>query len=252
MCSNYVAVSNQERLLHFFGVYREDPKLAPEIWPTGLAPFIRAAEAGSGNRVVETGVYGLLPTFATEVAFGRRTYNSRSETVHQLPSFRAAWRKGRRCIIPAEVLYEPFYESDGAKPVRWAIFKPGRVPMGVAGIYEQWTGPDGEKVYSFAMLTVNADQHPFYSRFHKPGDEKRMPIILEDDQYDAWLACGLTNAPGFFRMYEGLLEGEAAPLPGRAPRAVGGKVVNPPAAPSPVSKATPAPSPPPADQGSLF
>jgi hypothetical protein len=33
------------------------------------------------------------------------------------------------------------------------------------------------------MLTVNADTHPFYKRFHKPGEEKRMPIFLDKEQY---------------------------------------------------------------------
>lgn len=28
------------------------------------------------------------------------------------------------------------------------------------------------------MRTVNADTHSFYKRFHKPGEEKRMPIFL--------------------------------------------------------------------------
>lgn len=217
MCSNYVAVSNQERLLHFFGVYRDDPKLPPEVWPTGLAPFIRLAEPGSGNkRVVETGAYGLLPSFAKEVAYGRRTYNARSETVHELPSFRQAWSKGWRCIIPAEKLFEPYYSPAGGRPVRWAISRPGDVAMGVAGIYRQWTAPDGGKLFTFAMVTVNADTHPFYSRFHKPGDEKRMPIILEEADYDAWLTCSVDHAPGFFRLYTGPLDGEPAPLPSRA------------------------------------
>lgn len=225
MCSNYTAVSSQERLLQFFGVYRDDPKLPPEVWPTGLAPFIRRAEAGSGNRRVEHGAYGLLPTFATEIAYGRRTYNARSETVHQLPSFRDAWRRGQRCIIPAENLFEPRYPPQGGKAVRWAISRPGNVPMGVAGIFQEWTAPDGTRLFSFAMVTVNADDHPFYSGFHKPGEEKRMPVILQEDQYDAWLGCTVSEAPRFFRMYMGPLDGVPAPLPARAPRAVSGRVV---------------------------
>jgi putative SOS response-associated peptidase YedK len=220
VCSNYVSVSTQERLLHFFGVYRDDPKMPPEIWPTGLAPFIRKAEPDSGNkRVAETGYYGLIPSFSKEVAFGRRTYNSRSETVHQLPSFRESWRKGWRCIVPAEILFEPYYETDTSKPVRWAISRPGSVPMGVAGIYCEWTADDGRKVYSFAMLTVNADAHPFYNKFHRHGEEKRMPIVLDESEYDDWLACDVKDASRYFRLWYGQLDGKPAPLPSRAPAA---------------------------------
>jgi putative SOS response-associated peptidase YedK len=136
VCSNYQPVTRKDRLLGFFGVERERDDAPVDTWPTGLAPFIRLAEAGSGNRrVVHDGVFGLLPAFAKELAFGRRTYNARSETVHQLPSFRDSWRKGWRCIVPAEVIYEPFYAHDAAKAERWAIYQPGALPMGIAGIY---------------------------------------------------------------------------------------------------------------------
>jgi putative SOS response-associated peptidase YedK len=56
-------------------------------------------------------MFGLLPHFAKELAYGRRTYNARSETVDKLPSYRESWAQGRRCIIPAESVYEPNYET---------------------------------------------------------------------------------------------------------------------------------------------
>jgi putative SOS response-associated peptidase YedK len=212
VCSNYVAVSRADRLLQFFGVQRERDEPSLEAWPTGLAPFIRLAQPGSGHRrIVDDGVFGLLPAFAKELAFGRRTYNARSETVHQLPSFRDAWRRGQRCIVPVEILFEPNYASGRA--VRWAIRQPGSVPMGIAGLYTQWRHPDGRELFSFAMLTVNADDHAFYRQFHRPGDEKRMPIILAPQEYDAWLACSVAQASRFFVQWAGPLEGEPAPLP---------------------------------------
>lgn len=74
--------------------------------------------------------------------------------------------------------------------MRWAIFQPGSVPMGIAGIYRRWIHPDdGREMFAMAMLTVNADDHPFMRRFHKPGEEKRMVVILNPDNYGEWLAC---------------------------------------------------------------
>ena len=155
---------------------------------------------------MQDGVFGLLPGFAKELAYGRKTYNARSETVHQLPSFRDAWRRGQRCIIPAELIYEPLYPDDASKAVRWAIHQPGALPMGIAGIYTSWRHPEhGTELFSFAMLTVNADDHPFYKQFHRPGDQKRMPIILEPKDYDAWLACPVRDAPRFFQQFTGSL-----------------------------------------------
>lgn len=229
MCSNYQPVTRKDRLLSFFGVERERDDAPVDTWPTGLAPFIRLAPDGSGpHRVVHDGVFGLLPAFAKELVFGRRTYNARSETVHQLPSFRDSWRKGWRCIVPAEIIYESRYAHDAAKAERWAIFQPGAVPMGIAGIYTRWTHPEGHELFSFAMLTVNADGHVFYRRFHRPGEEKRMPIILAPEDYDAWLACPVQDAPKFFRPWTGALQAEAAPLPPRPPQAGSVRTAPPP------------------------
>ena len=60
MWSNYVAATHAERLLTYFGVER-DRDCPPVItFPTGMAPFIRLTEDGSGNRVVSDGHFGLL------------------------------------------------------------------------------------------------------------------------------------------------------------------------------------------------
>ena len=95
MCSNYVPVTRRVRLLTYFGVERDRDQNPADAWPVSMAPFIRLAESGSGfERIVEDGLFGLLPHFATEVSYGRRTYNARSETVDRLPSFRDAWARG--------------------------------------------------------------------------------------------------------------------------------------------------------------
>jgi putative SOS response-associated peptidase YedK len=217
MCSNYQAVTRADRLLSFFNVFRspdEPPlELQDEVWPTGLAPFIRRAEDGSGNRRVDVGHFGLVPSFAKELAFGRRTYNARCETVATLASFKHAWAAGQRCIVPAEAIYEPCYES--GKAVRHRIGQPGDVPLGIAGIYRRWRGPDGER-WTFAMLTVNADGHPVFQRMHKPGDEKRMVVILEPAEYDRWLQCSQAEAVTFFKQWQGPLIDVPSALPPRA------------------------------------
>ena len=215
MCSNYRPVTRSDRLLSFYGVERARDEPPVDVWPLGLAPFIRLAENGSGNRLVEDGLFGLLPHFA-ELAAGRKTYNARSETVAKLPSFRESWSKGWRCIIPAESFYEPNYET--GKAVRWLIQQPGEVPMGIAGIYRRWRHDDGREVFTFAMLTVNADNHPVMQRFHKPGEEKRMVVILPPEDCNRWLACSVAEAPAYFKQWDGPLDAYAAPLPPRSPK----------------------------------
>lgn len=215
MCSNYEAVTRADRLLSFFGVVREGDEKPVIAFPTNMAPFIRLGENGSGHRRVSEGAFGLLPGFAKELVYGKKTYNARSETVHRLPSFRNAWRMGQRCVIPAEGIYEPYYETPESKPVRWRIQQHGEVPLGIAGIWEKWVDADGREFFSFAMVTVNADTHPIMSKFHKHGEEKRMVIILDPEEYDEWLSCPVHEAPKFFRQWMGPLDTFPAPLPPR-------------------------------------
>jgi putative SOS response-associated peptidase YedK len=215
MCSNYEAVTRADRLLSFFGVVREGDDKPVIAFPTNMAPFIRLAEDGSGHRRVSEGAFGLVPGFAKELVYGRNKYNARSETVHSKPSYRGAWRMGQRCVIPAEGFYEPYYETAESKPVRWRIQQPGEVPLGIAGIWEKWIDPDGREVFSFSMLTVNADGHPVMSKFHRPEDEKRMVVILDPEEYDEWLSCPVNKAPKFFRQWMGQLDTFPAPLPPR-------------------------------------
>ena len=226
MCSNYRAVTQSDRLLQYFGVHRENSDMPVDTWPLGMAPFIRLHEDGSGNKVCDDGIFGLLPHFQTEMAAGRKTYNARSETVATLASFRLSWRKGWRCIIPAELIYEPNWET--GKAVRWSIKLCNSHAMGIAGIYHPWRAPDGRQLFTFAMLTVNADDHPVMNRFHRPGEEKRMVVILDQADYGQWLACPVDEAPRFFRQWTGALDAQPAPLPPRAPKAVSGRTVVPP------------------------
>jgi putative SOS response-associated peptidase YedK len=216
MCANYKSVTQLDHLVSFFGVTREQhevpPEFSPEIWPLGLAPFIVLDE--QGRRRVAEGHWGLLPHFAKEVKYGRQTYNARSETVHEKVSYKTAWKRGQRCIIPVEVIYEPCYETGVA--VRWAMEQPGKVPMGVAGVWSEkhpWlTRKDGRPLPSFTMLTVNADGHPVFQRMHGPNDEKRMPVILHEKDYDTWLICSPEDAASFFKQFDGPLHAYAKPL----------------------------------------
>ena len=206
MCSRYEPVINRKQLEAHFGV--KDllpPGLKRDIWPGYFGPFIRKHEfADVGDEAVPfrelmIGSFGLIPHWAQDTAIARKTYNARSETAHEKPSYRDAWRLARHCIIPAEAIYEPDWRSGKAIPTR--IARVDGNPMGIAGL---WTGKrmgDGEIVRSFTMLTVNADDHPFMRNYHKPQDEKRMVVILHDDEYDGWLSAPAEETRYFLRQY---------------------------------------------------
>lgn len=222
MCSNYDAVVDAERLrLHFGVTLPAGTQLRPDVWPIYKAPFVRRhphADVGDDAvppREALVGLFGMVPHWAGEVAFGRRTYNARSETVAEKPSFRDAWRNGQRCVVPVEHIYEPDWRGGSAVPTR--IQRKDGLPMGIAGLWTSNRKAKDEEVLSFTMLTVNAEDHQVFKHFHKPEDEKRMVVILHEHQYDEWLNAPLANAREFMRPFPAHLL-IATPEPDRGKR----------------------------------
>jgi putative SOS response-associated peptidase YedK len=191
----------------------------PETFPGYPAPlFFTGPEEAP---VCELARFGLVPRWARDARqaadLSRRTYNARSETVADKPSFRAPWRERRFALAPMLHFYEPCWES--GRPVRWRIAPPGGAPFAVAALHEAWLDRDtGELVRSFTLLTVNADAHPLMGRMHRPGDEKRMLVVVEPADHARWLRAGVEEAAAMLRHAQAAeLDGEAAPLPSQQP-----------------------------------
>jgi putative SOS response-associated peptidase YedK len=188
MCSNYEPVTDTARLLAAFGVaLPAGAELAPYTSAGVLSPFIIRSETKAPDALGELklGIHGLLPNFATSVEFAENTYNCRAETMKSKPAFRESWWAGRRCVIPVEKVSEWCHDTQPAE--MYAIGLADGGPMGLAGLWNEWTSPEGEKLMSFCMLTINAASHPVFQRMNRPGDEKRMPVILRPSAQELWL-----------------------------------------------------------------
>ena len=152
-----------------------------ETFPGGVAPFL-------ANVLPEEwlpGMFGMVPHWGEPKKLSRMTYNARSETVADKPSFRNAWRRRQFALIPAEAFFEPCYES--GKAVRWRIERADGEPFALAGLWERRMDDPGAAHWSFTMLTINADDHRLMQRFHRPGDEKRSVVVLDPVDHEAWL-----------------------------------------------------------------
>jgi putative SOS response-associated peptidase YedK len=55
-------------------------------------------------------------------------------------------------------------------------------------------------VFSYTMLTINADDHPLMRLFHKPTDEKRMVVVLPPERYQDWLQAPAEHSMDFMRL----------------------------------------------------
>jgi len=65
----------------------------------------------------------------------------------------------------------------------------------------KWTSGQGNIVYSYTMLTINAAEHPLMRRFHKPTDEKRMVVILPVERYADWLQASPAQSREFMQLF---------------------------------------------------
>ena len=191
MCTNFTPTKKSQWVKDKLGV--ELPPVYPaESYPGFAAPVV-AKSHQTGRVACGLAKFGLIPSWARDEKIARHTYNARSETAAEKPSYRTAWRQRQYGLVLVDNFYEPSYESGRA--VRWKIELTSGDPFGIACLWDRWTDPaSGELIVSFSMLTVNADEHPVMRQFHKPGDEKRTPVIIAPDLYDAWLGADHSNA----------------------------------------------------------
>lgn len=193
MCSHYQALKERERFYREFGVEPPLEEFKTDMWPGYVGPFIRKhPHAAVGDEAVPerealVGLFGLVPHWATDTKITRSTYNCRIETAAVKPSFRDAYKRDQRCIIPAQAFYEPDWRT--GKAVATRIEHADGQPLGIAGLWSSWKHPKNGWIHSFTMLTINADTHPLMNHFHKPADEKRMVAILPPPRYQEWLSA---------------------------------------------------------------
>jgi putative SOS response-associated peptidase YedK len=191
MCSHYQGIKEREKYLRCFGVEPPQEPGVADIWPGYAGAFIRAhPNRDAGDEAVPAaaalgGTFGLIPHWARDTKITRSTYNCRSETAADKPSFRDAYKRNQRCIVPAQAIFEPDWRS--GRSVATRITQHDDAPLGIAGLWSDWKSPAGGVVRSFTMLTINADAHPFMRNFHKPGEEKRMVVVLQPADYGPWL-----------------------------------------------------------------
>lgn len=211
MCSNFQPIkkSHNTWVKEHFGCDLPDTPWREDVYPTYPAPFIYLDE---GKPRCELAQFGLVPHWATDKKkFGLKTYNARSETVQEKPSFRFAWKEHRFGLVLMESFYEPSWET--GKAVRWRIKSSDGEPIAVASIWELITDKEtGEIIFSFSMLTINATGHEVMQHFHKLEDEKRSIVVLKEDEYKIWLNANHGEAKNLLKIAsKNFLTSEPAP-----------------------------------------
>mgnify|MGYP000660116388 CR=1 FL=1 len=185
MCGRYARTQGADDIFSAFDLQsNETDHSLPLNWniaPTNEIYIIR------GQRSLATASWGLIAPWTSDIAAARASQshaiNARSESIHEKPTFRDAFRR-TRCIIPVNGYYEwatalgeyppkqPFYISPDPKISTRAF--------AVAGIWSRWVNPNGEIIDSASIITREAvgDLATIHSR---------MPVMLPEDRWDSWL-----------------------------------------------------------------
>ncbi len=103
--------------------------------------------------------------------------NARVETLTQRPVFRSLLA-ANRCLVPASGYYE--WRAEDRNKTAYYIHPKSNQLFAFAGLYDVWTKPDGEELYTFTIITKDADE--VMARLHN-----RMPVILNGEVEDDWL-----------------------------------------------------------------
>lgn len=165
---------------------------ARTIAPLKPGPFVLRDRALVGQ-------WGMIPenspTRIPLLSNGRpmSTNNCRTERMATAPTFRNSWKRGQRCLIPAESYDEPYWGT--SKNIWWRFARADGTPWALAGLWSEWTDKTtGEVVPNYTMLTQNCDDHPLLRLMHKPDpklgpdqQDKRSVVPIEPEHWDQWL-----------------------------------------------------------------
>ncbi len=194
MCGRYVSAKSASELHARFdavdetgGQLRADFNVAPtkpvpavleERGPT--EPDRPGGERGEGRRRLRLLRWGLVPFWAKDPKVGSRMINARIETVAEKPAYRRALA-ARRCLLPADGYYEwlPPEEPGGRKQPVYLSRADGQ-PLALAGLWETWASPDGQRLDSSVVLTTTAVDE--LGHVHD-----RAPVVVDEPDWAAWL-----------------------------------------------------------------
>jgi putative SOS response-associated peptidase YedK len=176
MCGRYRRKSDKQRIADAFAVSAglEELELAPEddIAPGSIQPVIAINQ--DGERQIELMRWGFkLPD--------RLLFNCRSEGIESSKFWKDSFEE-RRCIVPADVIFEWQQADKGKKKPKYEIAIPGQEPFGMAGVWKLWKNPKTDQwERTFAVITGEPNKliHPIHAR---------MTTFLEPRDYEEYLA----------------------------------------------------------------
>ena len=186
MCGRYAQAQEIDDLITAFELNgsRLDKSL-PLNWniaPTNEIYIIRETPQG---RILDSASWGLIAPWHKSFIDARNSQshaiNARSESIHEKPTFRQAFRT-TRCLIPATGYYE-WATSLGEFPPKQPFYISSadeNKSLAIAGIWSSWKDENDREIQSAAIITQEAVGE--LARIHS-----RMPVFMPLDRWSTWL-----------------------------------------------------------------
>ena len=184
MCGRFNSISSGKDFALIYGVEFSGADLQPShnVTPTSKIYVLAQDE----TQKIEIMTWGLVPSWSKDKSRSSSMINARSETLAEKPSFRNLLAKNR-CVIPIQGFYEwqvlPGDAPKSMKPNKQTHYisrSDGQV-MTLAGLWTTWKEPDGSLLRTCTIITIEATNK--LAAIHH-----RMPVILERESIDEWLA----------------------------------------------------------------
>jgi len=180
MCGRYNVIPNAEAFVDLFDI-AEGIETLPGRPRYNIAPGgdpVPAVRPGARGRELCRLQWPLIPHWAKEGRLKFATANAKGETLQDKPSFRTAWRRGRRCLLPASGYYE--WRKTGTRKQPYHIRLHGGGLFAFGALWDRCETGDGRVIESCAIITTPPT--PAMARIHH-----RMPLIIHPGSYAQWL-----------------------------------------------------------------
>ncbi len=177
MCGRYASSRGAADLAAHFAVEEQpEEELAPSynVAPTDTVAVVLER---AGTRLLKVVRWGLVPSWAKDAKGAARLINARRESITDKPAFRAAYQR-RRCLVPADGYYE--WQNDGGRKQPWFLTSRDGGPLAMAGLYEVWSPPEGERLWTCTIITTAAPDE--LGEVHD-----RTPLLVPPEDWARWL-----------------------------------------------------------------
>jgi putative SOS response-associated peptidase YedK len=157
---------------------RPTPNIAPSwnVAPTDPLPVVRF-DAKDHQRSLDVMRWGLVPFWAKDIKVGFANINAKAEGIEAKPAFCEVFRQ-RCCLVPVDNFFEWKKTASAKQP--YAIALKNRGLIALAGVWENWRSPTGERIRSFAIITTAPNK--LCAELHN-----RVPAIIASEAWPAWL-----------------------------------------------------------------